>query len=283
MRYIMLCRDNRRYSRARELRVIVVANGCTDDTAEIAASFGPCVQVVSIPVASKREALAAANRVSSDVLDFPRVYVDADIEVRTEDVRVLTAALRRPGILAAAPERVLVLADRPWPVRWFYDIWTRLPEVRRGLWGRGVIAVGESGQERIAGLAPFLADDFAAALLFAPHEQCIVPGARAIIHTPRTFADLLRRRIRAATGIVQIERAERAPGPAPRTQLSDLIAIVRGEPRMAPRMALFLFMACLARLRARRAVARGDYVTWLRDESSRRAADRERGRRRMHS
>jgi hypothetical protein len=252
-----------------DLNVIVVANGCTDDTATIAASFGPRVRVLSIPEASKHEALAAANRIDSD---FPRIYADADIELRAADVHALAAALRQPGVLAAAPERVLDLGGRPWPVRWFYDVWMRLPEVRRGLWGRGVIAVDERGQARVADLPPFLADDFAATLAFAPHEQSIVPGARAIVHTPRTFADLLRRRVRAATGIAQIERAEHAPGPAPRTKRSDLTAIVRSEPRMAPRVGLFLSMAILARLRARRAVARGDYSTWLRDDSSRRAA-----------
>jgi hypothetical protein len=250
-----------------ELRVIVVANGCTDDTAEVAASFGPRVQVLSIPVASKHEALAAAD---SATRDFPRVYVDADVELRTEDVRALAAALREPGVLAAAPERVLALAGRPWPVRWFYDVWTRLPEVRRGLWGRGVIALDESGQRRVAGLPPLLADDFAASLVFAPHEQSIVPGAHVVVHTPRTFGDLLRRRVRAATGIAQIERAERLPRITPRTRMSDLAAIIRSEPRMAMRVAFFLSVAVVARLRARRAVGRGDYSTWLRDESSRR-------------
>jgi hypothetical protein len=56
--------------------------------------------------------------------------------------------------------------------------------------------------------------------------------------------------------------------------MSDLTAIIRREPRMAPRVAFFLSMAILARLKARRAVARGDYSTWLRDESSRRPATR---------
>ena len=182
---------------AEELNVVVVANGCTDETAEVAASFGPCVQVISIPSASKHAALIAAN---AAVRDFPRVYVDADVELRTVDVQALAAALRQPGVLAVAPERLLVLAGRPWPVRWYYEVWMRLPEVRLGLWGRGVIAVSEAGQERIAGLPPFLGDDLAASLLFAPEERRIVPGARAIIHTPRTVADLLLRRVRAATG-----------------------------------------------------------------------------------
>lgn len=249
-----------------EFDIIVVANGCNDDTADVAASFGPSVRVLSIPVASKHAAFAAADRVAGD---FPRIYLDADVELRMQDVRALTAALRAPGVCAAAPERVLDLAARPWTIRWYYAAWTRLPEVRRGLWGRGVIAVDEDGQHRMAGLPPLLVDDLAAALLFAPHEQTIVRGARVIVHTPRTVADLLRRRVRAATGLAQLDQAD-APEPAARTRMSDLMEIVRHEPRMALPVAFFLSVAVLARLRARRAVARGDFATWCRDESSRR-------------
>ena len=249
-----------------ELNVIVVANGCTDDTADVAARFGPRVRVLSIPIASKHAALVAGGRAAQD---FPRVYVDADVELRAGDVRALAAALQQPGILAAAPQRVLPMAGRPWLVRWHYEVWTRLPEVRRGLFGRGVIAVSRSGQERMASLPPLLADDLAASLLFAPAERIIVPEAQVIIHVPRTVADLLRRRVRAVSGVAQIERAQQAPGTSARTQMSDLLAIVRGEPRMAPRVALFLAVAVLSRLLARRAVTRSDYSTWLRDESSR--------------
>ncbi|HEY7147399.1 MAG TPA: glycosyltransferase family 2 protein [Streptosporangiaceae bacterium] len=251
---------------AGDLDVLVVANGCTDDTAEVAASFGPRVQVMSIPVASKHEALTAAYRSAAG---FPRVFVDADVELGATDIKRLASALGQPGVLAAAPRRHLALAGRPWPVRWYYQVWDRLPEVRRGLWGRGVIAVGPAGQQRIASLPPLLGDDLAVALSFTPAESRIVPDARVVVHTPHTLADLLRRRVRAATGIVQMERAEQAPASTARTRLPDLAAITWREPAMAPRVALFLAVAALARLRARRLVASGDYSTWLRDESSR--------------
>jgi hypothetical protein len=251
------------------LNVIVVANGCTDNTAEVAASFGPQVQVLSIPVASKQAALAAGDGAA---VDFPRVYVDADVELRAADISALVTALRGPGVLAAAPERLLALDGRPRPVCWYYDVWRRLPEVRRGLFGRGVIAVAESGHERVVRLPPLVADDLATSLAFAPHERRIVPRSRVIVHPPGTFSDLLRRRIRAAQGVAQLERARHAPRSTARTQFTDLLAIARAGPHMALRVALFLSVAVIARMRANRAVARGDYTTWLRDESSRRDA-----------
>ena len=150
---------------ADDMDVIVVVNGCTDDTAEVVAAFSPPVRVVTLPVASKREALDAGDHFARG---FPRIYVDADIELGIEDIRALDAALRRPGVLAAAPERVLVLADRPWLVRWYYDVWARLPEVRSGLFGRGVVGVSELGHERLASLPPVIGDDLAASLMFRP-------------------------------------------------------------------------------------------------------------------
>ena len=246
--------------------IIVVANGCTDDTAEVAASFGAKVRVISISVASKYQALAAGDLAA---VDLPYIYVDADVELGTQDVAALTAALEQPGILAAAPERVLDLAGSAWPVRWYYDVWARLPEVRRGLFGRGVVALGARGRERVAGLPPLLADDLAASLSFAPGERAVVPGARVVVHMPRTVVDLLRRRVRAVTGVAQIQRAERAPAAAARTRVADLVAIACSGPHMVPRVALFLSVTVIAQLRARRAVTRDDYTAWPRDESSR--------------
>ncbi|MBY8880039.1 glycosyltransferase [Actinacidiphila acidipaludis] len=198
------------------LDIVVVCNGCTDGTARAAAAR-PGVRVVEIPTPSKHLALRTGD---AHAVGFPRLYVDADVVIGSADVRVLAGAVGDgPGeVLAAAPGRDLPLAGCAWPVRAYYRIWQRLPAVRDGLFGRGVIALSEEGHARIASLPPLMADDLAASLAFAPHERRVVDGARVTVLPPRTWADLIRRRVRAGTSTAQLEQhqAQSAAAPAGR-------------------------------------------------------------------
>jgi hypothetical protein len=246
--------------------IVVVANGCTDNTAKVAEAFAPVVRVFSIPIASKRQALAVGNRVAKG---FPRLYVDADVELRAEDARLLAGALNRAATLAAAPMCAHSMTGRTRAVRWYYDIWKRLPEVQRGLFGRGVVGVSAAGYVRIAALPPLLADDLAASLMFSAEERVVVTNAWVTVHPPCTLADLLRARTRAVMGADQIEQAEDAPRSTARTRPTDLLRIACRDPRLAPRVMLFMAVALLARRRSRRVVAHSGYSAWLRDNSSR--------------
>ncbi|MER6776120.1 MULTISPECIES: glycosyltransferase family 2 protein [unclassified Streptomyces] len=257
--------------------IVVVCNGCTDDTAAVAGARGPLVRVVEIPTPSKHTALRVGDEHAQG---FPRLYVDADVEVGAADVRALTGALAaRPDLLAAAPGRDIPLSGCAWPVRAYYRVWQRLPAVREGLFGRGVIAVTEPGHARIAALPPLMADDLAASLAFAPQERRVVEAARVVVHPPRTWGDLIRRRVRAATSSAELERfqASQAPGspegahaPSARTGTDDLRALLRAQPSLLPGVLVFVVAALAARRGARKAIRSGDFSTWLRDESSRR-------------
>ena len=249
-----------------ELEVVVVANGCTDGTVPLAESYGPAVRVVTSEIPSKR---AARRSGAAAATASPRLSVDADVELGTADGRRLCAAVAAPGVLAAAPERVFDMTGRAWPVRWYYDVWTRLPEVRRGLFGRGVLAVSAGGHERVAALPEVMADDLAISLAFAEPERGVVRDAAVLIRPPRTAGDLLRRRVRVETGTSQLENTADRPAASARTSRRDLVALLRAEPRLVLRMPVFVAFAVLARARARKAVQTND-ESWLRDESSRR-------------
>ena len=56
--------------------VLVVCNGCSDDTAAVAGTFGLPVRVLEIEPASKVAALNAGDEVAAG---YPRIYLDADV------------------------------------------------------------------------------------------------------------------------------------------------------------------------------------------------------------
>src|SRR3954453_3171433 len=61
-----------------ELEVIVVCNGCHDDTAAVARAHAPDAVVLELPAPSKPAALNAGD---AEATRFPRIYLDADVEV----------------------------------------------------------------------------------------------------------------------------------------------------------------------------------------------------------
>lgn len=248
--------------------VVVVCNGCTDDTARIAAAHGPRVRVVEIPTPSKHAALRAGD---DHARGFPRVYVDADVVLSGADIRALVEPLNddTSDVLATAPERRIPLADCAWRVRAYYRVWQRLPAVREGLFGRGVIAVSKAGHARIAALPPLMADDLAASLAFAPHERLVVGGASVVVHPPRTWRDLMNRRVRAAVSTAQVEQHRGPEEASARTSTADLTTMLRREPKLFSSVVVFVAAAVAARRRAGKAIRAQDFGTWLRDESSR--------------
>ncbi|MFI2362296.1 glycosyltransferase [Promicromonospora sp. NPDC019610] len=245
------------------LEVVVACNGCTDGTAAVAAGYP--VTVLDLPEPSKARALRAADRVAGT---FPRVYLDADVEITADGVARLAAAAGPGGAAVAAPSRTMPRTGVTLPARWYYDVWEALPTVRSGLFGRGVLAVSREAAGRIAALPEVMADDLVLSEAFAPHERMVVADVAVVVHPARTLRDLVRRRARVTTGNVQADRAG-LRGAEARTSLGDLGRVVRERPGLAPKVPVFLGVVLAGRLRARTAVRAGDFTTWERDASSR--------------
>lgn len=248
-----------------DLDVVVVCNGCSDETAEVARQADPRARVVEIARPSKAEAVRVGN-LSTDV--FPRVHLDADIELSGTAVLELLAPIANGQVMATAPLRRLPRAGcSPW-VRWYYDVWEALPQVESGLFGRGVVVLSEAAQARVGHLSGMMNDDLGLSDAFSADERMIVTSAVAVVRPPRTLRDLVRRRIRVATGNVQAARLG-VQRPESRTRPRTLLVLAVSRPGLAMRLPVFLGVYLVAALGARRAVRAGDFETWQRDESSR--------------
>jgi hypothetical protein len=246
------------------LDVVVVCNGCTDDTAATVRREFPWVRVLEISTASKADAVECGNAATSV---FPRLHLDADVVLSGSSVLELVAAFGE-GVHAVAPRRVLDRTGASMLVAWYYDVWQELPQVEGGLFGRGAFMLTEEGQRRVTALPRMMSDDLVVSEAFASHERRIVDGAESIVTIPRRLPDLVRRRVRSVTGNAQADSAGTRSADA-MTRPSTLLRISASHPSLVLKMPVFLGVAAVARLRARSAVRAGDFGTWLRDESSR--------------
>ncbi|GAB7043512.1 MULTISPECIES: glycosyltransferase family 2 protein [Catenuloplanes] len=245
-----------------EVQVVVVPNGCTDDTAAIARDRGD-VHVVELAEGSKTAALNAGDRTATG---FPRIYVDGDVVLTPGSVHRLAEALRRTGALVAVPRREPDLTGRPLAVRAYYAIHNRLPAVRTGLFGRGVIALSATGRSRFGEFPAVMADDLFLDSLFGADERVVVDEAAAEVATPRRTADLLARLRRVRSGNTALRAA--SAGTRRSDRWSWLRDVVLRRPWLAPAGVIYVGLTLLAAAQARRAPS----TTWERDESSRAGA-----------
>ena len=242
------------------LDVVVVCNGCTDDTEAVARSHAIRPRVLRLAQGSKHAALVAGDEAATS---FPRFYVDADVVIGGADLEHLASELTRRRLLAIAPTRELDL-DRSSPlVRGYYWTWSQLPAARTGLFGRGVIGVTEDGFARLGDRPEVLGDDLWTSSQFAPHEQAVSAAARSRVVAPLHVGDLVRRRIRTAQGNGQLRG--QLPHPPATSTVRTAAALAWRHPGHAPHVAAFAAITAASRLLAR--ARRSD--SWLRDTSSR--------------
>lgn len=246
---------------ATAVEVIVVCNGCTDDTAAVASEFSGVV-VAEIPQASKIGALNEGDRLASC---FPRVYLDADVVLEPGSLSIIVDALR-DGAVAAAPLPVLETRGSSLAGRMYFAVWSRLGYARRHLLGSGVYALSESGRRRFGMFLDVIADDGFVYAQFTTDERYNPPGAAFRIWTPRNMQAILRRRIRIYEGNWQLRDMGIPPSDVPRP---TWWGVLFREPWLLPSVLLYLYVNFRASRVAVRRRQAGTTGLWNRDDSSR--------------
>lgn len=244
---------------AGDIEVIVACNGCTDATAALAASF-PGITVLDLTEPGKTSALNAADAIATR---WPRLYLDADIEMTEQAVSDVFEHLARPGALAARPAFTYDTAGAaPW-VRAYYRARTRIPSMHTHLWGAGVYAVSAAGHTRFPRFPDATADDAYIDSLFEPEEKAILPTTPVVVRVPQSVKELNRTLRRIYRGNLELPSSSGLG-----SGLGNLVASVSGP--------LALFDAGVyASVALSGKLARGKSLTidggWDRDESSRSA------------
>jgi hypothetical protein len=113
-----------------------------------------------------------------------------------------------------------------------------------------------------------VADDHFVHNLFSADERVVVEQATSVVHAPRRLRDLLQRKTRSYTGLMEARDRGQSKEGATGSSL-DWLAVVRTDPRRIIDLPVYLGVSSIAKLRARRRVARGRTQEWSTDQSTR--------------
>jgi glycosyltransferase involved in cell wall biosynthesis len=244
-----------------ELDVVVVANACTDRTGELAREVG--VRVVETSIPGKANALRLGD---AECIAFPRIYVDADIELKSSSARALVSALDGSGVLAAAPVPTWDLGGASGPARRVHRVHEQLMASRRALDGVGVYALTEDGHRRIFPLPDVLSDDGLVSRSFTADERLVVTSATVVVRPARTLRAHVRRRVRVRQGNRQLD-ALGIPAPEGRLRLRSLVGRLADRSVSLVDAALYVGVLAVDRVITRR---QGWSMVWSTDATSRR-------------
>jgi glycosyltransferase involved in cell wall biosynthesis len=244
------------------IELIVVCNGCTDGTADVARSV-PAVKVLELEVGSKPAALNAGDAAATQ---WPRLYLDADVQITAEAAIGVLDRLGQGDVLAASPDSRYDSRGATALVRSYYRAKDRISHHKSTLWSAGAYGMNLRGHARLGFFPSITGDDLYVDSLFDEHEKIIVPTEPSVRKTPanaRSLFAVLRRHHRGVSELAALEHGTEAR--VRDTGLATAIAVITTirRPRSAVDALVYLLMALAARRSSRRS------ERWERDESTR--------------
>lgn len=252
--------------------VIVVANGCSDRTVEVARAAAPAAVVLNLAAGSKAAALNAGNKAATLT---PRLFLDADIACDYRALAATAEVLLDPKVKAASPA-LRVDVDRCSAfVRAYYRVWTKQPYITDRLVGSGVYGLSREGLDAIGEFPPIFGDDIWIKTRFSREERRNVATDQEglpvhfTVLPPRTLWSLLKVEARRRIGDGEVRQMfPTTQGSGRTTSTGSLTASLRKGASVFD-LGIYLGVKTLARAMYSWHKLRGRGSVWTRDLSAR--------------
>jgi glycosyltransferase involved in cell wall biosynthesis len=230
------------------LRVIVVLNGCTDNTREIADDWRAAFDTAGhdyLVVDSLGGKATALNVGDAHRRPGPVLYLDADTVIAPGTLPAIVCELDTEDARLVSPSP-RVVRSKSWLTRGFAHVWTGLPAVDGDVIGAGCYAVNSVGRARWMRFPDLIADDAYARSRFRPDERIVLqlggffvalPAGLALVSTVRRW-----RQGNRALGLILAKDTITASDPS-----APLLTNVASARRRIGGLPAFVLVSLLAR------------------------------------
>jgi glycosyltransferase involved in cell wall biosynthesis len=250
-----------------EYEVIIVCNGCTDNTANLVREMNGKIKVIETEVASKIHALNLGDKHASF---HPRIYLDADVEITHRDLKKVIKTLNSGEYLAAAPKPNFVYNQASFLVSRFYKVWSNVPYFDNGMLGCGFYGLTEEGRKRFSHFPDIIADDEYIRLQYNGDERVTVKDASFNVFSPKTLSGLVKIKTRSHYGNKQLQALYPEIFKNENKKNENFLKTAIRNPSVLIHMPTYLLLKVYIHLRVRMKLRDGKYhETWERDETSR--------------
>ncbi len=183
-------------------QLLVVCNGCTDETDSVIRTHFPHVLRFNLTHPSKALAIRYAESLNPG---FPRIYLDADITLTALNAHTLielAKSQKQPCLLI--PSSDLISTHSTALVKSYYRTWYKTPHVQQSGFGAGTYVINKIGRDGFGEWPELIADDAFVRLQFASDHVNVTQKAKVAVKAPKTLWSLIKVKSRSKLGNLEL-------------------------------------------------------------------------------
>ncbi|CAM4243763.1 glycosyltransferase family 2 protein [Pseudoalteromonas ostreae] len=246
-----------------EVEVIVLPNGCTDNTAEFVRAKYPSFKVVELETGSK---VLAINK-GLEIAKFGHVLVqDADVIINAESVRNILKFIESEDYLFASPN-TRIIQDGSFLTNKYYSFLKLTPAYRIGMVNSGAYLISPNARDILGEFPQVIADDGYVKGTLGTANLTTIPSCYSVVMSPRTIWSLIKIKTRSKLGNMELKKKFTSPTTGGNS-FASLFKIAIKEQALF-QFLIYAMVISIATLRAKLQIKKLKTIKWERDESTR--------------
>ena len=246
-----------------EVEVIVLPNGCMDNTAEFVKAKFPSFKVVELDTGSK---ILAINK-GLEIAQFEHVLVqDADVIINTESVTSILKFIENEEYLFASPNTKIV-QDGSLLTNMYYSFLKLTPAYLVGMVNSGAYLISPQARCILGKFPQVIADDGYVKGTLGTANLTMIPSCYSVVMSPRTIWSLIKIKTRSKLGNMELKKKFTSPTTGGNS-FSSLFKIAIKEKALF-QFLVYAMVISIATFRAKLQIKKLKTIKWERDESTR--------------